>query len=385
VILRSDFLIGLGAVPVAATTNFPQITPSITVGVIGPFSGSAKHIADRLAAGVQAAMTDTNELAGSLGRTYVMRTFDDQNNVANGLLQASFATGDSSIVAMIGHVSSDVTLQAISTYGPAQMPLVVPYCTDDRITATQYRCIFRLQTKDSSEGQIFARTAIAQFKPKVPYVFVQDADYGADVANGFITAMAAQKITTPYQQFSYSKPNFDDVVAKALPANPDFVFLAGTVSDMGGIVGVLRAKGYTGPIGASQGFFDGATAKLGSAAEGMMISTSMPYLPLAPSTVRLRQSFETHYGAIDPLAAFGYAALQLIVSAVTRGSAISSSAGRNSVTTAIAQGVPVDTMTGSYSFNAFGDALQPQIYYYTIKSGAFSYLHQAHPSGFMIR
>jgi branched-chain amino acid transport system substrate-binding protein len=383
VIARSEFLAGLGAVPVAAT--FPQITPSITIGVAGPFTGGGKHIADRLAAGVQAAMTDTNDLAGSLGRTYIMRTFDDKNDVANGLLQASFASGDSSIVAMIGHVSSDVTLQAIATYGPAQMPLVVPYNTDDRITATQYRSVFRLPTKDSSEGQIFAQTMIKQFAPKVPFVFVQDADYGADVANGFITAMAARKITALYNQFSYSAPNFEDVVTHALAKNPDFVFLAGIVGDMGGIVPVLRAHGYTGPIGASQGFFDPGTAKIGASADGMLISTSMPYLPLAPSTVRLRQSFEAHFGALDPLAAFGYAAVQLIVAAVTRGSATASSAGRNTVTTAIAQGVPVDTMTGTYSFNAFGDALQPQIYFYTVKNGTFTYLHQAHPSGFMIR
>ena len=382
-IARSDFLTGLGAIPAAAT--FPSITPSITIGVCGPFTGPAKHIGDRLAAGVQASMTDTNELSGTLGRTYVMRTFDDKNDVANGLLQASFATGDSSIVAMIGHVSSDVTLQAISTYGPAQMPLIVPYNTDDRITATQYRSVFRLPTKDSSEGQIFAQTVIKQFAPKVPFVFVQDADYGADVANGFITAMASQKITTLYSQFSYSAPNFDDVVSHALVRNPDFIFLAGLVGDMGGIVSVLRAKGYTGPIGASQGFFDPATAKIGAAADGMIISTSMPYLPLAPSTVRLRQSYEAHFGALDPLAAFAYAAVQVIVAGVSRGSASSSAAGRNTIVTAIAQGVPVDTMTGSYSFNSFGDTLQPQIYYYTVKGGTFSYSHQAHPSGFMIR
>ena len=107
----------------------------------------------------------------------------------------------------------------------------------------------------------------------------------------------------------------------------------------------------------------------------------MPYLPLAPSTVRMRQEFEIHNGVMDPLAAFGFAAAQIIISAVTRTNA----SGRNSVTTAIAQGVPIDTMVGTYSFSPFGDALQPQLYYYTVKNGAFSYAHQAHPSGFMVK
>lgn len=380
--LRSDFLAGIGASTVAATSPiFPAITPSVVIGVCAPFSGSAKHVGDRLADGVHGALTQSNELAGPLARTYAMRTFNDQNTVANALLQASFATGDSSIIAMIGHVSSDATLQAIATYGQAGMPLVVPFNTDDRITATQYRTVFRLPTKDSFEGQIFARTVIAQYKLKLPYVFVQNADYGADVANGFLSVCTAQKIPAQYQQFPYDKPDFAAVVRKALAANPDYAFLAGIIGDMGPIVGVLRAQGYTGPIGASQGFFDPGVSALGADADGMLVSTSMPYLPLAPSTVRARQEFELHNGAMDPFAAFGFAAAQLIISAIARTNA----AGRNSVATAIAQGVPIDTMVGTYSFSPFGDALQPQLYYYTLKGGKFSYAHQAHPSGFMLR
>jgi branched-chain amino acid transport system substrate-binding protein len=378
---RSGFLGGLGATTVAATSSFPSVTPSISIALCAPLSGPARAIGDGLSKGVEAAINDSNELAGSLQRTYAMRAFDDQNLTATAYLQSSFATGDSSVIAAIGHVSSSATLEAIKNYGPAQLPLIVPLSTDDRITATQYRNIFRLPTKDSFEGQIFARTAATQFKPKLAYVFVQDADYGADVANGFLNEMSAQKIATQYQQFPYANADFGAVVDKALTAQPDYVFLAGVVGDMGPIVGVLRTKGYTGPIGASQGFFDPDTAKLGAAANGMTVSTSMPFLPYAPSTVRNRQEFEIHFGAMNSFAAFGYAATQIIISAVTRTNA----AGRGATVTAIAQGVPIDTMTGTYSFTAFGDALQPQLYYYTFKDGKFTYLKQAHPSTFMIK
>jgi branched-chain amino acid transport system substrate-binding protein len=376
---RGEFLAGLGATTAAAT--FPQLTPTVSIGVCVPLSGSAKPIGQRLADGVQGAINYTNERAGTLSRTFSMRTFDDQNTVSNGLLQASFAVGDSSIIAMIGHVSNDVTLQAIPTYGPAQMPLIVPLCTDDRLTATPYHCVFRLPTKDSFEGMLFARSVIDEFKPKLPYVFVQNADYGADVANGFINAMTERKIAVQYQQFAYAGADFGKVVDTALAVQPDYVFLAGVVSDMGPIVGVLRAKGYTGPIGASQGFFDPDTLKLGASAEGMTVSSSMPYLPFAPSTVVARSEFETHFGRMDAYAAFGYAAAQIVIAAVTRSNATA----RNAVLAAIAQGVPIDTMAGSFSFTPFGDAVQPQIYYYAVRKGAFAYLRQAHPSGFMLK
>jgi branched-chain amino acid transport system substrate-binding protein len=380
--LRSDFLAGVaGATTLAQTTpGFPNITPSVSIALVAPLSGPAKPIGTRLSAGVQACIQYNNELAGSLQRTYAMRPFDDQNTPANALIQSSFATGDSTVVAVVGHLSSDATLQGIQNYGPAQVPLIVPLSTDDRVTATRYRNVFRLPTKDSFEGQLFARTVIAQYKPKLSYVFVQDADYGADVANGFLATMKAQNSAAQYQQFSYDHPDFGAVVDKALVAQPDYVFLAGVVGDMGPIVGMLRTKGYTGPIGASQGFFDGASMKLGPASDGMMVSTSMPYLPFAPATVRWVQDFQQHWGQMDAFAAFGYAATQIIISAVTR----TNSTNRAVLVQAIAQGVPMDTMTGTYSFTPFGDPLQPQIYYYTLKDGKFTYLKQAHPSTFML-
>ncbi len=378
--LRSDFLGGFGATTVAATSG-PLMTPSLSIALCAPLSGPARSIGQRLSAGVSAAIQYNNELAGTLKPTYAMRPFDDQNSPANASLVSSFATGDSTVIAAIGHVSSDATLQGINNYGPAQMPLIVPVCTDDRVTATRYHNVFRLPTKDSFEGEIFARTVADQYKPKVPFIFVQDADYGADVANGFLTAMNALKIQAPYQQFSYNHADFGAVVDKALAAQMDYAFLAGVVGDMGPLIPVLRAKGYTGPIGASQGFFDPGTMKLGPAGDGMMISTSMPYLQFAPTTARLRQDFETHYGTLDPIAAFGYAAVQIIIAAVTR----ANSAARTTIIGTISQGIPIETMTGSYSFTGFGDTLQPQLYYYTIKDGKITYLKQAHPSAFMIK
>jgi ABC-type branched-subunit amino acid transport system substrate-binding protein len=377
--LRSEFLAGLGATTVAQTLT--SITATASIAVCAPLSGDAKAIGTRLLTGAQAAVDASNQLAGTLARTFTVRTYDDQNTIANALVQASFATGDSSVLGVIGHVSNDATLQAINTYGPAQMPLIIPYGTDDRLTATQYRSVFRLPTKDSFEGTIFARTVASQLNPKTPYVFVQDADYGADVANGFINAMTSRKIDCKFAQFPYAGADFGKVVRTALATQPDYVFLAGAVADMGPIVAVLRAQGYSGPIGASQGFFDPATLKLGPAAAGMTVSSSMPDLRFAPSTVQNRQEFELHHGHMDAYAAFGYAAAQVLITAIQRSNAVA----RNAVVTAIAQGIPIETMVGSYTFTAFGDALQPQIYYYTVGNGAFAYLHQANPSTFMLK
>jgi branched-chain amino acid transport system substrate-binding protein len=376
---RTDFLTGLGGSTLAAT--LPGYTATSTIGVVAPFSGRDRQLGERLADGVRAAIDDTNRTRGMLDRAYAMRTFDDGNTVANALVNAQFATGDSSVIAVVGHLSSAATLAAIPTYAGAQMPLIVPVATDDRVTATNYRDVFRLPTKDSSEGALFARFAAAQYHPKTASVFVQDADYGADVATGFISAMQGLKIAAPYTQFGYEKPDFDKVVDGALTAKPDYVFLAGTVGDMGGIIRSLRAKGYTGPIGAPQGFFDAQTMQLGPPANDLVVSTSVPYLAMAPSTQRVRTDFETRYGALGPLSLFGYAAAQVAIAGVRR----SGAQARNALLSALQVGVPIDTIAGTFTFGSSGDPLDPQIYFYTMRDGKFAYLRQAHSSAFMVK
>jgi len=381
-VIRSQFLSALGATPVAL--SLPGYSSSINIAVVAPLTGSARALGEELVRGAQGAVNELNNYSGqlnTLSQTYTIRTFDDQNTVADAILQAQFATGDETIIAAIGHLSADTTVHAIPTYGNAQCPLIVPCSTDDRITDTSFRTVFRLPTKDSTEGMIFGRTVAKQYAPKVPYIFVQDGDYGADVANGFIEAMNGAKTVTPYQQFSYNKPDFGAVVDKALAANFDYVFLAGTVADMGGILPVLRAKGYTGPIGASQGFFDPGTLKLGAAANDLLVSTSMPYLPFAPTAMRYRTDYEERFGALTPIAAFGYAAVQVITNAITR----SGASARNTLLSALHTGQPTDTVAGSFSFTGLGDQIDPQLYYYTIKDGKFAYAHQAHPSAFSIK
>jgi branched-chain amino acid transport system substrate-binding protein len=376
--LRNAFLSALGATTVAVDTPFAATS---TIAVVGPFSGPDRGLGERLAAGARAAVDDANRIRGTLDRIFALRTFDDQNAVASALVNAQFATGDSSVLAVIGHLSSRSTIAALPTYSSAQMPLIVPVSTDDRITSSNYRDVFRLQTKDSTEGSLFARYALDQYRPKSTRVFVQDADYGADVANGFISAMQDRKIPAPFTQFTYQKPDFERVVEEALTVKPDFVFLAGTVGDMGGILKALRATGYTGPIGASQGFFDAQTAQLGSAANDLVISTSTPFLPMAPSTQRARTDYESRYGPLGPLSLFGYAAAQIVINVVRRSGATA----RNAVLSALALGAPIDTIAGSYTFGPLGDALDPQIYFYSVRDGRFSYVRQAHPSAFMLK
>ena len=387
---RKGFLCTAGAA--GAITAFPAIVkaspynPPIsglaTIGVMAPFTGDDIKLGEQIANGVRAATDDANKLRGPLDRAYAMRTFDDQNLLATGIQEAGFANDDSTIFAVVGHLSGRITEAAMDAYSRAGMPVVCPVSTYERLTQHGYNDLLRLTTKDSMEGELGARYIAAQVKPASVVTLTQDGDYGADVAQGFVAELGATKIKSTALLFPWEKPKFADVAKEALSKNPDVIYLAGITKDMGPIVPLLRAGGFTGPLFASQGFFDATTiAKYGKDVEGLTISTSMPPLQIAPGAFRIRNDFERVYGPMTPLATFGYAAAQIIISIVRRTNAQD----RVAVLRAFNAEPTFDTVAGEFQFTNAGDPLNPQSYFYTVRNGAWKYVGSALPSSFVVK
>jgi branched-chain amino acid transport system substrate-binding protein len=381
-IARGDFLAGLGGLGMVAANpiEVPQYAATVAIGVVCPLSGPFRSAGEQLANGVRGAIDFQNRERFGFDKIFTLRTFDDQNGVADAMVNGQFAIDDPTIVAVIGHLGAKATISVLKTYAQAQMPLIVPAVTADALTSQGYHNVLRLPTRDLVEGQLLAKFVAARSSPKAPHVLVQDGDYGSDVANGYVQQFGTTKIDCPATIFPYDKPDYAAAADKALAAKPDHIMLAGTAQDMGPIVKVLRAAGYTGPLAAPQGFFDALTAsKYATECEGIVISTSMPYLALAPTAFRVLQDYQGTYGPIVPIAAFAYAATQIVMSAVKRTGATQ----RNSLMNTMTLGGNYDTIVGSFTFAPTGDALDPELYFYTVTGGKFAYLKQAHPSAFL--
>jgi branched-chain amino acid transport system substrate-binding protein len=356
---------------------------TMRVGAIAPLSGDDRAVGQQLINGVQAAINELNDMRFASDPVLVFNQFDDHNSAADAIVQAQFATNTPDMVAVIGHLGAAPTLAALNTYYTAQMPLIVPTVTDDRVTAKGYRNVFRLPTKDSDEGALLAAYVLGS-GAKAPQVVSQQAEYGPEVAQGFVRRAASLHIDAPATLFPLLNPDYSktaDTLLAHTPA-PDCIVFAGNVGDMGPLLVALRAKGYTGRFVASQGFFDPLTVqKYAKEAEGLFISTSVPYYPLAPNTARDVRLFQQRYGALTPVTAFGYAAVQLVQGAYRKAQATN----RLTITHALSSGGVYDTMTGAYSFGPYGDVVDPNCYFYSVRNGKFGYEHQAHPSGFMLK
>jgi branched-chain amino acid transport system substrate-binding protein len=385
---RREFVAGgaaLGALalgsPARAVFDDP-IAGTSQIGVVGPFTGESIRLGEQIGNGVRAAIEDANRLRSSMDRIFAMRTYDDQNTLASGLVNAQFASDDANVVCVIGHLSGHITDSALQTYVNGRLPIIVPASTYDRVTAHGFAGVIRLATKDSTEGNLAGAVVLSRVKPKSSVVLYQDADYGIDVAAGYHDRMLKEKIDSKAIRYAWDAKDLAPVVKATLDAKPEVVYLAGLARDMGPMLAALHAAGYTGAMYASQGFFEATTTdKFKADAEGLIVSTSMPPLQLAPTVLRIKTDFERRYGGFTPLSAFAYASAQIAISAVRRGGAND----RHSVARALSYSTPYDTVVGTLTFGSNGDPLDPNVYFYTVKDGKWSYVQAAHRSNFVLK
>ncbi len=381
---RRTFLAGSAAAlsPVLASAQiFPngQLRQS-TIGVSVPLSGPLANYGRDVVRGVEAAIDETNRFTAPLTRAFGIRALDDQNSGAIATTNVSIAAADPSIVAMIGNLTADVTLQALPQYANANFPLIVPTVTADSITSRGYHNIFRLPTKDSTEGVLFARAVLRGRKDGLILAVAIDGDYGTDVARGFTDQAKSDKRDAD----QVTLPNgFDpgSVAEGLLKRKPQYIFLCGKADRLGPFADTLRTAGYRGDFGASDGFYTQNTIDtFAKSLDGALVASAFPPLNRVPSIFQLFNDFQHYAGSITAFSAYGYAAAQIVIAAVQR----TSSTTRFSLLTALQRNTPYNTIVGQYSFNFTGDATLPNIYLYTVKPDGFEFSKPAVPTGFVL-
>ena len=379
---RAQFLGGAAAAFSAAGTRPAFALPfsqQLTIAVVAPLTGPQSNAGIQLVDGVQQAVDEVNRLTGALDRVFAVRSFDDQNSNVGAVMGAQFAASDPTVIAAVGHLSGTVTTTALPQYANARMPLIVPASSADVVTSRGYRNVFRLPTKDSVEGRLFARYAFAKLHPMRVVAITPNADYGPDVARGFVDEASVERLTSTTVTIKADNPSYADAAQRVLSFAPDYVFLAGNVQALGAVIPLLRTLGFKGGFGASQGFYTHDALQYSAELAGALISTSMPPLDRVTSAVQYLGDLNSRYGQVTPLIAFGFAAAQIPIAASRR----TGSADRLSMIRALSTGGSYDTLVGTFTFSFSGDPIDPNLYFYTLAGGDFKYAGESHPSAIL--
>ena len=387
----SPYLVPVGAqgqpLPLSPGNLLPApsngTTARMTFGVVGPLSGPDAQVGQEMKNGAQAAIDDANaQPSGALDRYFVLAPFDDQDRPIQSALSAGYAVNDGNVIGVVGHFTGLTTDVALRTYLGAHMPLVVPATTADVVTSHGYTNVFRLPTRDSVEGSLAARFLLKHGRISRCVVVVYDGSYGGDVARTFLQEMHAAKIDA--SQVTITPQNVDPVSLgqQILASAPDLVYFAGTIGQLGAVFSVLAAAAHPPKFSAAQGFFSGTTTSAAyvKAAEGIVVSTSIAPMTKAPVNKLTIANFAARYGSFTPISGYAYAAMQVLIAAARR----TGSLDRPSLTHALSDGTTYQTIAGDFSFLPFGDQVDPNLFFYTVRQGRWEYLDAYRPAPFAI-
>lgn len=331
--------------------------PVWEVAVAGPFSGAQQQYGLQLLFGVHYAQRLSNQAGGIRGRRIVVNFHDDMASAEEAVRVAQRITGDSQVLAVIGHYNSRATLAAGPLYQAAGVPEITPTSTNPEI-ANLGSYVFRVVGHDVDQAKALAN-AIWKEGHRTTLVFGDQEDaYSRGLADNFqqlYERLGGRVISNPFTVNG-------DIRITADPREADAVLVTGEYADAGKIARMLREMGVTIPIlGGDAVYSQGLFASGGEAARGVRATAFYHYTvknsPLLPRAEEFARQFEAAIHAPpNHNMATSYDAAVLILNAMRDG--FSTRQGIQGYLAGIGRSRPAFIgVTGRIAFDANGEAV----------------------------
>lgn len=217
VLLGVALLLGLSVIGFAPPERIKIGMLTSLTGALGPYGPSIRN-------GVQLAVDQLNEAGGLLGKEVELIVRDDGTSPDLGRDAASKLVEIDKVVAIIGALSSGVTLAASSVTIPAQIPLISPASTSPALTeVADNGYLFRTVVSDAMQGVVLAELAQELGYRAVNVLYVNNA-YGKGLNLAFKRSFEALggrvAAEVPYEE---NKPSYRSEVEAVMAGSPDAI------------------------------------------------------------------------------------------------------------------------------------------------------------------
>lgn len=226
----------------------------VKIGVAGPFTGSYARLGAQVWNGAQAAVAEVNAQGGIGGRRIVLVKGDDACEPKQAVAVANRLVDTERVSAVIGHVCSSSTFPASEVYADADVLMITPASTADKITEQGLDNVLRMVGRDDQQGLVAADYLRTQLKAKRIAVIHDRDSYGMGVA------LAVQKKLTEdgqkpilFEGLTRGEKDFNALATKIKGLQADAVFYGGLAVEAGALVRQLREAGMSIPFVAGDG------------------------------------------------------------------------------------------------------------------------------------
>lgn len=295
-------------------------TNEITLGVAWPFASDTSFFEK----GIDMAMEEINRKGGVDGRNIALRKMDDGSLAAEGLAVAQSLSEDKSVMAVIGHKSSYISIPSSAIYEDAGLVMLSPASTAPKLTEKGSKYIFRVIPDDEVLAQKVTEYLADKNRRRL-VVYYSDDSYGKGLADA-IEDKAVQYGITVVDRFSYYSgiDELNRLKRRWRAFDYDGIFVAASLSEASRFLYDARLTGIS-TLFAGGNILDSPMLSDLVGDKDMDIIIGSVFDPNSSEKARtFTEDFEKKYNhSPDIYAALAYDAVYIMVSAINSSETLS--------------------------------------------------------------
>jgi branched-chain amino acid transport system substrate-binding protein len=361
-------IVSMGAIALAGCGEVPD---TIRIGVAQPLSGPSAARGQDLLNGAQLAVNDLNASGFRIGGKPVKFEIvakDDKADPATAKTVAQQLV-DEKVVAVIGHLSSDVTETTAPIYAKGNVPQLFTSSATKNVQIAQGNG-FRLIANDTLQAQAMVGYVTESLRAENVAIIYEDTAYGKPIREDAVAALTAHKKKVDIQIAVDNKTTaFADHVAKLKDQKVDAVITVLRDNQLIPFLDQMSAAGLSDvPVLGAGG---AKTSKLANAAQEtqrLFVTSGAIEAKEFPAGQNFLANFRKTYNS-DPVwaAHYAYDAVYVLASTIQRAESVKGDKLKEKLRTIDPQ-APV---TGSMRFADTGEQRYGAISVYRRKAGGW--------------
>lgn len=352
------FALGLALAPTAckkgdagsASGQSGSASGDIVIGHYASMTGNTAHFGQDTDKAARLAAEQLNQAGGVLGRQLKVVTLDTRGDGAEAANAVTRLIDVEKSTAILGEVSSSLSLQGGPIAQRRKIPMVSPSSTNPKVTQIgDY--VFRVCYIDPFQGKVMATFAKGTLKlDKVAILKDVKNDYSKGLADAFQKAFTASGGTIAVEQsYSAGDTDFSAQVTAIKSSGAQAIWVPGYYSEVAAIARTAARLGVKVPLLGGDGWDAPELFSIGGdALNGSYFSNHFAPDQASPKAQKFVADFTAKYGQPPTgLGALGYDGVLVIADAIKR----AGSAEPSKVRDALAATKDLEAVTGTLTMD----------------------------------
>ncbi len=296
----------------------------IKIGALLPLSGSLKEYGETIQNGIELAVNEINTEGGINGNKVKMVYKDTKGKAKNGKKKIKELINKEGVCAVIGAVSSSVTLKVAPLAQSNKIILLSPASSTPKLSKMG-GYVFRNYPSDAIEASFMANFLKKREEIKNIVILASKSNYSRGIRKAFKDSFEKEDKTAVLKNFLYTADKPDTIKAKLkelkdFEKDYDAIYLVGYSTDMSRAVKEIRKAKIDKSIYSVSSFYSKRLIKsAGKAAEGIVFPIPYDLKDDDEKYVNFRRNYMQKYNSSFTMyAAYAYDAVGILKKAIQK-------------------------------------------------------------------